>query len=47
MSSYIDSHLSVTSSEVLANGMTATAVFLLLLTLKTQVQQFCLVTSVR
>ena len=27
MSSYIDSHLSVTSSEVLANGMTATAVF--------------------
>ena len=27
MSSYIDSHLSVTSSEVLANGMTATAGF--------------------
>ena len=27
MSSYIDSRLSVTSSEVLANGMTATAGF--------------------
>ena len=47
MSCYIDSRLSVTSFEVLANGMTATAGFLLLLTLKTQVQQFCLVTSVR